>query len=116
MGIIMFVKPCAACGVVLLSGIFAISLCSPGPVSAASEGEAVAAVPAQEESLPAPETSPAWYQEATVGTPDRSLWRALPERTQGSQAAEPTLPALDRPMTLLNGLFEGSETSLFPHP
>lgn len=112
----MFVKPFAAYGVVLLAGAAAISLALSGPALAASEGEAVPATPAQDGSHQPPEAAPTWYQEATVGTPEQSLWRAPPGETQQSEAAEPPQPALDKPMILLNGQFTRSKTSSFPHP
>ena len=112
----MLVKPLAARGAVLLLGVVAISLCSSGPVLAANDGNAAPAKPALEGSLQTSEANRSAHREATVGTPDQSLWRAPAGRTQRPQASEPQLPALDKPMTLLNGLFKGSETSAFPHP
>ena len=112
----MFVKPFAAFGAVLLSSIVAVSLCSSGPALAADASDAAPANSAIEGGLQTSEANPRRNREAPVGTPDQSLWRALPGRTQRSQASETPLPALDRPRSLLNGLFEGSETSSFPDP
>ena len=112
----MFVKPFAACGALLLSALVTIGLCSSDPALAASEGDAAPAGPVLEGVPQIPEASPTWYQEATAGTPDQSIWRTSPSKAQSSRAPESHRPALDKPMMLLNGLFEPSRTSSFPHP
>ena len=112
----MFVKQFAACGAVLLSSIVAIGLCSSGSAAAADDSDTTPINPVLEGSLQTSEAHPNRYREAMEGTPDQSLWRAPPGGTQRSPTSEPRLPALDKPMTLFNGLFKGSETNSSPHP
>ena len=117
----MFVKPFAACGAVLLPATVAFALCFSEPALSANEGDAVPPNPALADPAPGSdirtlEANPSRYQEATAGTPDQSLWRSPPSKASASREVEPQRAARDKPMMLLNGLFEPSRTSPFPHP